>query len=80
MTRRFGTATVPAIGLYARDCVCAVDLPDGTHLLLDGAPEVLATATVPERDTTVVAFLDRDAVAWPAGSSVTVYRRGGEAA
>jgi hypothetical protein len=67
---------IAAKRLVVHDCVCAVDLPDGTHLVLDGVPEVLAAATVPERDTTVVAFLDRDAVAWPAGSAVTVFRRG----
>jgi hypothetical protein len=72
--------TVAAERVFARDCVCAVDLPDGERLVLDGAPEVLAATTPAGIAATVVAFLDRDAVAWPRESAVTVWRRGGEAA
>jgi hypothetical protein len=66
---------VPATELVPRDCVSAVDLPDGAHLDLPGRPEVIAARTLPERHVTVVAFLDRDAQAWPEGARVTVYRR-----
>jgi len=66
---------VPATELVPRDCVSAVDLPDGAHLDLPARPEVIAARTLPERHVTVVAFLDRDALAWPEGARVTVYRR-----
>jgi hypothetical protein len=60
--------------LRPRDCVCAVDLPDGTHLELPERPEVLAARTLLERHVTVVAFLDRDAEELPEAAVVTVVR------
>jgi hypothetical protein len=75
MTSTLSTTRVSAAEVHARDCVCAVDLPDGTHVDLTGRPEVLAARTLPGRHTTVVAFLDRDALAWPDGAAVTVIRR-----
>jgi hypothetical protein len=62
--------------LCPRDCVCAVDLPDGTHVDLPERPEVLAARTLPEQHVTVVAFLDRDAEELPEAATVTVVRRG----
>jgi hypothetical protein len=80
MTAALTTARVPAAQVHARDCVCAVDLPDGTHVDLTGRPEVIAARTLPASGATVVAFLDRDALAWPDAATVTVYRRSGVAA
>jgi hypothetical protein len=57
-----------------RDCVCAVDLPDGAHVEFPERPEVLAARTLPERHVTVVAYLDRDAEVLPEGARVTVVR------
>jgi len=58
--------------LRARDCVCALDLPDGTHRDLPERPEVLTARTFGH--VTVVAFLDRDAEALPEAATVTVVR------
>ena len=60
--------------LVPRDCVCAVDLPDGTHVELAERPEVLAARTLADRHVTVVAFLDRDAEELPGSAVVSVIR------
>jgi hypothetical protein len=71
--------TVRPDQLRARDCLVALDLPDGTHLELPERPEVLASRTLPEHHVTVVAWLDRDAEALPEDARVTVIRRSPEA-